>query len=1096
MNASNWLWVSALVLSMPAIRAGEAAAITEAPSGFDAPREGIARGKVEAVEYDSKSVGIKRTMMVYTPPGLTSDAKYPVLYLLHGIGDTEKGWQKTGKADVIFDNLLADGRIAPMIVVMPYGRASKEPAPANPFDGNPFEAYAAFEQDLLGSVIPHVESHYPAMADREHRAIAGLSMGGGQSLNFGLKNLDTFAWIGGFSSAPNTLPATELIKDAAAAAKQIHLLWVSCGDQDGLMDRSLAFHQDLAKMGIAHVWHVDSGAHTWPVWKNDLYLLGHLLFKDPPRWKVESTSEARTAELIAKAPRRNPTRMALPKPGPCPLPILAALPASSDTAFIAAADVPHGKVEQATYKTQAGAEKRMHIYLPPGYEKGDGKYPVLYLNHGGGDDDSKWTSTDPKNGGNAQFILDNLIAAGKARPMIVVMPNTRGIASASASAPGKDDACTQEYLKDIIPYVESHYRARPGRESRALAGLSMGGFVVMNTGLTHLDTFSELYVYSSGYFGDQLQAFEDNFKGVLEDPKTNDLLRVPFYMAAGETDLALKNGQKTLAVLNKHGIRNFWVLSSGGHEWPNWRRYLHQTAQVMFPEDAAPAGAVLAAARPAGEAPAGSEAQAGGVSGAWQAEFDSPVGIQKYTYQLKAEGEKLTGKAIGQIGTEKRDATEIKDGKVKGDEISFVEMLNFNGTELRIEYSGKLKGDEIKLTRKVGDFATEELVARRVKDEVKPAAPAPKDGPPAASTEKTAAPAADRRQRGPTVVSPEVFADRHVAFRILAPKGESVRLIGGDIPGLGQGQAMKKGESGVWEATIGPIDPGAYRYNFNVDGVTVIDPRSPAVSESNQNVWSLVVVPGAEFMDVRDVPHGAVAAVYYRSSSLGRTRRMHVYTPPGYENGSEKYPVFFLLHGAGDSDDSWTSVGRAGFILDNLIADKKARPMIVAMPAGHTPNQMRAGGGGRVAGVGDEFLEDFLKDLVPYVDAHYRTLTDRPNRAIAGLSMGGGQTLGVAIPHLRDFAYYGVFSSGLFSRNLQDWEKEHLAELDDTPAKEGLKLVWFSTGSDDFLLNTSKSTVELLKKHGYNPIYKESAGGHTWINWRNYLNEFAPQLFR
>lgn len=274
-----------------------------------------------------------------------------------------------------------------------------------------------------------------------------------------------------------------------------------------------------------------------------------------------------------------------PQPGPCPLPILPALPAREDTSFYAVRDVPHGKVEPVTYKTPSGQDKRMHLYVPPGYDSsGDARYPVLYLNHGGGDDDAKWTSTDPRNGGHAQYILDNLIAEKKARPMILVMPNTRGLASANPPAPGTDDACSQEYLQAIIPYVESHYRVRPGREHRALAGLSMGGFVVMNTGLSHLDTFSELYVYSSGYFDAQRQGFADNFAGVLKDPGTNRRFRVPFYMAAGETDIALLNSQKTLAVFNQHGIRNFWVLSSGGHDWNNWRRYLHQTAQIMFPE--------------------------------------------------------------------------------------------------------------------------------------------------------------------------------------------------------------------------------------------------------------------------------------------------------------------------------------------------------------------------------------------------------------------------------------------------------------------------------------------------------------------------------
>lgn len=551
-----------------------------APKGFDVRRDGIARGKVETVEYDSKSVGIVRKLSIYMPPGYAKDEKYPVLYLLHGLGGNHRQWLQPGQADVILDNLYADGKAVRMIVVMPNGRASADPPGPNPFEDRPFETYAAFEADLLDDVIPFVESHYAVPADRQSRAIAGLSMGGGQSLNFGLHNLDTFAWVGGFSSAPNTKPAGELIADPARANQQLRLLWVSCGDQDGLMRISQSFHRDLKQMNVAHVWHVDSGAHTFPVWKNDLYLVAQLLFRND-----ESSSSP-----AAAAPQRRAGRppLRLPQPGPCPLPILSALPAYDDASFYAVKDVPHGTVEQATYTTEAGREKRMHIYLPPGYATDtEARYPVLYLNHGGGDDDAKWTSTEPRNGGHAQFILDNLIAGGKARPMIVVMPNTRGLASAEPPVPGRDDACTQEYLRDIIPYVESHYRARPGREHRALAGLSMGGFVVMDTGLSHLETFSELYVYSSGYFDDRRQAFEDNLRDLLSDPNTNNRLRVPFYMAAGETDIALANSQKTLAVLNKHAIRNFWVLSSGGHEWANWRRYLYQTAQIMFPDDRA-----------------------------------------------------------------------------------------------------------------------------------------------------------------------------------------------------------------------------------------------------------------------------------------------------------------------------------------------------------------------------------------------------------------------------------------------------------------------------------------------------------------------------
>lgn len=374
-------------------------------------------------------------------------------------------------------------------------------------------------------------------------------------------------------------------------------------------------------------------------------------------------------------------------------------------------------------------------------------------------------------------------------------------------------------------------------------------------------------------------------------------------------------------------------------------------------------------------------------------------------------------------------------------------------------------------------------------------------------------PSRGRGPQGPQVVSPEISGDRKVTFRILAPKAEAVRLSAGDIPGNGRGAEMTKGASNVWEVTLGPIDPGTYRYNFNVDGVSVIDPRNPATSESNNNTWSLVHVPGSEFADTKDVPHGAVSSVTYYSKTLGRFRRMHVYTPPGYENGKGKFPVFYLLHGAGDSDDSWSSVGRAGFILDNLIAAKKAKPMIVVMPAGHT----RIGSGfGRSSGSTndatrprvDEFVEDFTKDIMPHIEKTYRVQTDRASRAIAGLSMGGAQTLNIAIPNLEKFAYIGVYSSGVFgiaggrggtSTNTPagpTWEEQHKNVLDDAKLKKGLKLFWFGTGKDDFLVETTRKTVEMLKKHQFDVIYDETEGAHTWIVWRQYLHDFAPKLFQ
>ncbi len=355
-------------------------------------------------------------------------------------------------------------------------------------------------------------------------------------------------------------------------------------------------------------------------------------------------------------------------------------------------------------------------------------------------------------------------------------------------------------------------------------------------------------------------------------------------------------------------------------------------------------------------------------------------------------------------------------------------------------------------------------------------------------------------QAPPRFESPELLEGGKVAFRIYAPKASEVRLIGTDIPGNQKGAPLAKGENGVWEVVLGPIEPGSYRYFFLVDGVAVIDPRNPATSESNNNSWSLVHIPGAAFMDTADVPHGAVAEVHYYSTVLRRFRRMHVYTPPGYESGKGRFPVFYLLHGAGDSDDSWSSVGRAGFILDNLIAAGKAKPMIMVMPAGHTSRAPRTPG----TMAGDQFPEEFMKDILPYVESHYRVIRDRAHRAIAGLSMGGAHTLNIAIPNLERFGYIGVFSSGVLgivprpgvpAPQGPSWEERNKAALENAKARQGLKLFWFGTGKDDFLLETTRASVEMFRKYGFQVQYDETEGAHTWIVWRNYLRDFAPRLF-
>jgi enterochelin esterase-like enzyme len=251
------------------------------PQGYDVRREGIERGKLESVKYDSTTVGAARKAQVYTPPGYSKEQKYPVLYLLHGIGGDENEWPRGGSPDVILDNLYADGKIVPMIVVMPNGRAATDVTARDPIPKQS-PAFAAFDKDLLTDLIPFIEEAYSVKSDRESRALAGLSMGGGQALNFGLRNLDTFAWVGGFSSAPNTMPPAELIKDPEAAREKLRLLYVACGDKDFLLRVSEGVHKMLVEKNVPHHYNVIAGGrHDFKVWKSDLYHFAQRLFREP-----------------------------------------------------------------------------------------------------------------------------------------------------------------------------------------------------------------------------------------------------------------------------------------------------------------------------------------------------------------------------------------------------------------------------------------------------------------------------------------------------------------------------------------------------------------------------------------------------------------------------------------------------------------------------------------------------------------------------------------------------------------------------------------------------------------------------------------------
>lgn len=350
-----------------------------------------------------------------------------------------------------------------------------------------------------------------------------------------------------------------------------------------------------------------------------------------------------------------------------------------------------------------------------------------------------------------------------------------------------------------------------------------------------------------------------------------------------------------------------------------------------------------------------------------------------------------------------------------------------------------------------------------------------------------------------TLQSPKVLGDKRVMIQIYAPKASEV-IVGGDFLSGNKPLSLTKNDQGVWSVLIGPLTPDYYAYTLTVDGVRTMDPKNPMVKQGISSLENMMAVPGPEtaFEDNRAVPHGEVRQVWYSSNTLGMMRRMHVYTPPGYEKGTGKYPVFYLLHGGGDDDSGWNTIGRSGFILDNLIASGKAKPMIVVMPNGSMPLPAQTGmpSAQTLSRMGELFASELLKEVMPAVEKSYRTLTTPASRAIAGLSMGGFQTLDLTLTHPELFNYVGVFSSGFFGATAEEADAKYAKVLNDPSFNQGKKLFWIRIGKDDFVMDANKKTLALLDKHKINYQYKESTGGHTWVNWRQYLNEYAPMLFR
>jgi len=341
--------------------------------------------------------------------------------------------------------------------------------------------------------------------------------------------------------------------------------------------------------------------------------------------------------------------------------------------------------------------------------------------------------------------------------------------------------------------------------------------------------------------------------------------------------------------------------------------------------------------------------------------------------------------------------------------------------------------------------------------------------------------------RSQSIISPEVHSDRRVTFRLLAPDAKHVGLNVQFAQGI---QPMTRNNKGLWSITLGPVEPEIYEYAFVVDGLQIVDPTNSWLKVWLRMAKSLVEVPGDEpmFYEEQQVPHGTMHVHRYRSKSLGVTRRLYVYTPPGYEtNRQTKYPVLYLFHGLGDTEDTWTVVGRANVIVDNLLAKKNAGPLVIVMPYGHTPSappDMRS-----LRNYGD-FERDIIEDVIPYVQKHYHVSSDRKDRAIAGLSMGGGQALTVGLGNLELFGWVGAFSSAIPEGKKLD---RLLAEPESINDK--LELLWLGCGRNDFLFQANQKFLGRLSDEKIKHVPHITDGAHEWRIWRRYLNDFVPLLF-
>ncbi len=765
-----------------------------------------------------------------------------------------------------------------------------------------------------------------------------------------------------------------------------------------------------------------------------------------------------------------------------------------DADFYALKDVPHGQLCQALYFSRnANATLRCFVYTPPNYEREQSKrYPVLYLQHGGGEDETGWGSQ-----GFAGLIMDNLIAGGIARPFIVVMGNSYVPGAASPGrGPGGGgrggfnfSAFERVLIDDLIPFIDANYRTLADQPHRAMAGLSMGGMQTRAISLAHLDMFSHIGIFSGGSIAltniTDIAAFKEKVKVVFVSFGSREL--DPSNRRGGGRGGFGGDPKANVEALKRAGINSiFYESPKTGHEWLSWRRSLHEFAPLLFQDQPLLPATAAGAAKASAAAPAPTATASPAQTVRIKAGRSEPVKDAEGNVWLADQGfeggETIERPDIQIANTTSPDLYRAEHYSM--DSFSwpvpngnYVVKLHFaetfdgiNGPGERV-FSFNVQGHEFKdfdvWVKAGGPFrAFVETVPVEVTD---------------GKIKITFTPKVENPQICAIEIIPQKDAETSTGTSASAAKALPTEVTGTqpatNQPAAGPGARRGGGRGGFG----GPIELGP--------------DDKPAFPD-----------PPAGFYARREgVPHGEVNVVEYNSKTLGTRRQMWVYTPPGYSS-DRKYPVLYLLHGIGANNRQWLEGCRAANVMDNLLADGKIQPMVLVFPncdaninATNTVSTARPGEGGRrggFEGYGVPFENDLLNDIIPYVESHYSVFADREHRALAGLSMGGGQSLNIGLSHLETFAYVGGFSSAPNTYEFGGISPDTKLLPDPEAAKEKLQLLWLACGNKDGLIRVSQGVHKMLKEKGVPHVWHVDSHAHDDAEWSSNLYLFVQQLFK